>query len=301
VLKTPNLRRLILPDPGYVLVDCDLSGADAQVVAWEADDQELKAAFRAGLKVHRKNFEDMWGRPFTAQDEKIPLKGRRYTPYDEMKRAVHATNYGAADRTVAITLGWTVSEANSFQGRWFNLHPGIREWHKRTERELQLTRTIYNKFGYRIVFFDRVDGLLPEALAWTPQSTVGLVCSRAAVNLSRIWWVQVLLQVHDSVAFQLPIKKFTPSNMALIRDALTVLVPYPDPLTIPWGIKASVKSWGDLIKTDWDLTNRDEIIDVSQYPLPSPELRGLQVSGGAVPGVQGDLASVDRRLLPQIT
>ena len=45
----PNIRKFIVPDPGYLIVDADLSGADAQVVAWEADDADLKEAFRDGV------------------------------------------------------------------------------------------------------------------------------------------------------------------------------------------------------------------------------------------------------------
>jgi hypothetical protein len=46
----PNVRRLFKPDPGFTLIDIDLSGADAAVVAWEANDQELKDAFMSGMK-----------------------------------------------------------------------------------------------------------------------------------------------------------------------------------------------------------------------------------------------------------
>ena len=38
----PNIRKLYVPDPGYEIFDIDFSGADAQVVAWEADDKPLK-------------------------------------------------------------------------------------------------------------------------------------------------------------------------------------------------------------------------------------------------------------------
>lgn len=64
-LVLPNVRKLIIPDPGYAIYEADLAGADAQVVAWEAEDDDLKSAFRAGLDVHSKNAEDMWGTEFT--------------------------------------------------------------------------------------------------------------------------------------------------------------------------------------------------------------------------------------------
>lgn len=258
-VKLPNVRKMFIPDPGYVIFDCDLSGADAQVVAWDANDADLKAAFRAGMKIHIKNFEDMYNTPFDPKIHKHPQPGHIYSVYDEMKRAVHATNYGGSARTIAITLGWKIAEAERFQQRWFIIHPSIRDWHRRKEFEIQTTRSVSNAFGYRIMFFDRADNLLPRALAWTPQSTVGLVASRGACNLHRtIPWLHVLLQVHDSVVFQVPIHRATSGTLALIRQLLTVPVPYPDPLIIPWSIAASSKSWGDVKEIKWTGEGLDE-------------------------------------------
>lgn len=249
-VKLPNVRKLFIPDPGYVICDCDLSGADAQVVAWDAGDEPLKRAFREGLNVHNFNGETVWGKDY---DPKGKRPGARFGMRDEVKRAVHGTNYGASARTVAITLGWKVAQAEDFQSRWFRAHPAILNWHRRIEQEVQVKRTVTNAFGYRRVYFDRADNLLPQALAWIPQSTVGIVCFRGAVALDRdIPWCQVLLQVHDSVVFQIPFAHVRVSSLELIKRTLTQVVPYPDPLTIPWELAMSDKSWGDCEKKTWE-------------------------------------------------
>ena len=132
----PNIRQMFVPDDGYTIFDCDLSGADAQVVAYEAEDMDLIEAFRKGLNVHSKNAEDLWGTSFTslAGDAKHGPKGKRRK---ECKQGVHATNYGGSARALAKVLGWTVREAESFQRRWFSLHPGIKaNFHGRIERDL---------------------------------------------------------------------------------------------------------------------------------------------------------------------
>lgn len=243
----PNIRRLFIPDPGYLLVDADLSGADAQVVAWEAEDEDLKRAFRAGVSIHDKNATDIFGdayvnAPGDRKNKRTP-KGKLY---DENKRAVHATNYGGSARTMHLNpdIRWSMQKAEEFQTRWFTLHPGIREWHNRTERQLRLTRSVTNKFGYRIVFFDRVDTLLPEALAWGPQSTVALASFKGAVAVRKKFsFVQFLVQVHDSLVFQIP--KREASALGDIQRALAVTIPYDDPLVIPSKVAVSDKSWGD--------------------------------------------------------
>ncbi len=249
----PNVRKLFVPDKGYVIFDCDLSGADAQVVAWDAEDEELKDAFRRGEKIHVKNLEAMYDREFDPVLDRKPQKGARYSAYDELKRSIHATNYGASARTLAITLGWKVKQAEQFQHRWFQLHPAIRRWHLRVEKDLQISRSVSNKFGYRIQYFDRVTNLFTKALAWIPQSTVGIVCSKGGVQVHKnLPWVEPLLQVHDSLVFQIPIHRCEPKSIDLIRAHLHVPVPYPDPLIIPWGASASLVSWGDCREIAWD-------------------------------------------------
>ncbi len=248
MIKLPNIRRLFLPDPGHVICDVDLSGADAQVVAWEANDTDLKNAFRSGLDIHDHNGRSVWGNTYRRDHVQ-----RKYTMRDELKRAVHGTNYAGGTRTIGSVLGWTQNEVRSFQDAWFKLHPGIKEWHRRTERDLQTKRQVSNAFGYRIHYFDRPDNLLPKGLAWIPQSTVAGVCARAGVALcTQVPWADLLLQVHDSLVFQIPVSKVNAASLSQLRAAITIPVPYPDPLTIPWGLALSERSWGDVQKRKWE-------------------------------------------------
>jgi DNA polymerase I-like protein with 3'-5' exonuclease and polymerase domains len=250
VFFLPNIRKMFIPDPGKVIVDADLSGADAQVVAWEADDAKLKSAFRAGKSVHLMNGEDLLGVEFTqaAGHHKSPgtPKGKMY---EALKRFVHGTNYLSSARNLHLnpSVGWSLAACELRQRRWFDLHPGIREWHKRVEYNINSTRSIRNKFGYRIVYFDRPDSVLTQAVAWGPQSTVAEVCFRGALKLKRsLPWAELLLQVHDSIVFQIPFHRAgEASTLDSIKRTLENPVPYSDPLTIQWGIASSETSWGD--------------------------------------------------------
>src|SRR5215472_18418168 len=101
--RLPNIRKMFIPDPGKVIVDADLSGAYAQVVAWEADDQKLKDAFKAGRSVHLMNGEDLLGTEFTDAPghHKNPgtPKGKMY---EALKRFVHGTNYLSSARNLSL-------------------------------------------------------------------------------------------------------------------------------------------------------------------------------------------------------
>lgn len=256
----PNVRRLFKADPGYMIVDIDLSGADAAVVAWEANDQELKDAFMRGEKLHSKNYELIWNRPFDpTRDKRVKPAGWNFPPYDSMKRFVHATNYGASARTVAITLGWKIAEAEAGQRKWFNLHPGIQSWQRRVDFDIQTKRRVTNRFGYRIPYLDRPDALLPQGLAWIPQSTVGILCSRGGVKLDKDnsrcrvpeLRIDVLIQAHDALIFQMPQSLFNPRNLQLIKRTVSQPIPYDDPLIIPWSIAACETNWADCKPLKW--------------------------------------------------
>jgi len=157
---------------------------------------------------------------------------------------VHGTNYGGQPRTMSAHTGWTVREVERAQNLWFGAHPGIKRWHERTRDQVNKRRFIENRFGYRWYIFDRIDSIIPEAIAWIPQSTV-------AVLINKIWLrvyhevpeAQVLLQTHDSLAGQYP--SHLPETVERIKRCAQIEIPYEEPLTIPFGVKTSEVSWGD--------------------------------------------------------
>lgn len=244
-LILPNIRKLFIPDPGKIIVDVDLAGADAQVVAWEAEDDILKAIFRSGQKVHAINAKDIFGGDAGPD-------GKREPYYSRAKLGCHLTNYGGKARTLATGLGMLVREAEEFQARWFDIHPGIKEWQEYIENELATKRCVTNKFGYRRFYFDRIDNLLGQALAWIPQSTVAIVTNTQFVAIEdSMPEIGVLLQVHDSLVFQVDKWRWKHSK-ANLREKLKVVVPYSDPLIIGSGLKTSEKSWGDAENESWE-------------------------------------------------
>jgi DNA polymerase I-like protein with 3'-5' exonuclease and polymerase domains len=244
----PNIRRTIIPDTGHVIVDCDLSGADAQVVAWEAGDEELKAAFKAGLKIHVKNATDLLGDEFVRLAPDTPAYNRIYA---SMKAFVHGVNYGESSRTLAITQGWALAVAERRRHKWFSLHPAIPAWHRRVSHQLETHHRVVNPFGFHIVFMDKPDAVFTQALAWVPQSTVGNTCTRGILQTrERLDWIQPLIQVHDSGVFQFRRERLR--DILYLRDALLNAIPYRDPLTIQWGVAISDRSWGEVTKMSWE-------------------------------------------------
>ena len=246
----PNVRKFFKPDPGYILFDVDLAGADAQIVAWEANDEPLKNAFRAhaagkGPKVHCVNAISIYGNLAGPDGKTDPY-------YSRAKAGVHATNYGAKARTLSAALACSLHDAQRFQDKWFSEHPAIAEWHERTLYNLTRYRQVRNAFGFVRTYFDRLDNLLPEALAWVPQSTVAIIIDTAYNRITEtLPDVDILLQVHDSLVGQCRISEW-PRLKPRIRECLHVVVPYDDPLVVPTGLQTSTPSWGDVQGASWD-------------------------------------------------
>jgi len=219
-------RALIVPDPGYVLIEADLERADLYVVVWEADDEVLKHLIR---------HEDIH-----AANAKVIGTNR-----DFAKQFVHMVNYGAKPRTVAKTLRISVAWATQCRNRWFAEHPKILQWHERIEREIREKRRVRNQFGYELIIFDRPEDALTEALAWIPQSTVAICTNLGLLNIerdpeARRLDIQPLAHWHDALLLQAP-EAHLKEALEVVKRCMSVVVPYPDPLVIPVDVKYGLR------------------------------------------------------------
>lgn len=157
------------------------------------------------------------------------------------------TNYlGTADG-IAPRIGLNVHETERIQKWYYEMCPEIKKWQDDIKRQVSGRRYVENVFGYRNYFFDRIEGtVFNQAVAWIPQSSVGCLINRAYLNIDRnLPEVEVLLQVHDSLAGQFESVHGDWALRRIVEEA-TVPLPYPgDPLIIPVGVVSSNKSWGD--------------------------------------------------------
>lgn len=238
-LVAPNLRQMFLPDPGYTWLDIDLEKADLVTVACEAEDEELLQQLESGYNPYREA---------AAKYLKLAPEDVPHTTYTRYKSMCHAYDYVGRPPTVARNTGLLVSEAELFYHWWFGEHPGIPRWHRRLEAELRARRTVRNIFGYRTVYFDRLDGLLPEAAAWIGQSTTAITINKALTRIRReVPEAEMLLQVHDSGDIQVRTERLA-QVLPRIRECFRVVLPYKRPAVIGFELKLSDRSWGHVDK-----------------------------------------------------
>jgi len=236
-LELPNVRSLFIPDPGMTFFDIDLSSADLRIVVWESDEPEFKAMLKEGLDPYTEIAKEFYNdRTITKKDP------RRQT----FKSFAHGTNYLGTAKGLAERLGLGVHEAEKTQKWYFGRFPKIKKWQDDLKDQVYKRRMVQNVFGYRCYFFDRIEGtIFNQAAAWIPQSTVACLINRAYVKIyEELKDVQVLLQVHDSLAGQFPTHLGDWMVKQIVAKA-EIELPYPgDPLVIPVGVKTSTESWG---------------------------------------------------------
>lgn len=241
-LVLPNIRELFIPDEGFKMFDIDLSKADLRIVVWEAGEEEMKAMLAEGRDPYVETAREFYRDPSLAKTRPDGAEDPRYRMF---KSFCHGTHYLGTPVGLAQRLGLTVAEAERTQRWYFGKYPRIPKWQAEFKRAVASRMYVENIFGYRRYYFDRPDeAMFREAIAWLPQSTVALYINRIWMNLyekfPHIW---VLLQVHDSLVGQFPAHREDECKRQ-IREAARIELPYPDPLVIPIGFKASHLSWG---------------------------------------------------------
>lgn len=233
----PNIRKLFIPDPGYEFFDIDLDSADLRIVVWESNCLEMKQMFAEGLKPYVEVAKEYY---------RDPTIDKHHPSYKLFKALCHGTNYLGTPKGLAGRIGLLEHEVERIQKWYYGKFPEILKWQDALKHQVNTQRYVENVFGYRCYVFDRIEGTIyNQMVAWIPQSTVGCLINRGYRNIhDNEPDIQVLLQVHDSLAGQYP-AHLRDQSLKKIVDHCSVPLPYAEPLIIPVGVATSDKSWGD--------------------------------------------------------
>ena len=219
-------RKMTVPDEGMEFSYADLAQAEARVVAHAAKEEAYIASFVRGEDTHRMNasycLSAVYHREIKPEDI---TKEERYA----IKQVVHASNYGAAARTISITMGkrlrgksikdairdpealnrrgvvFNTAQAKAVQNSYFNRWLRIKSWHMEVEADLRRTRTVITPLGRKRNFFDRLnDKTIREAIDQLPQATVADIINMgvARLHLCLPETADLLLQNHDAALVQ---------------------------------------------------------------------------------------------------
>lgn len=242
-LTLPNVRTLFVPDTGQTFFDLDLSKADLRIVVKESECSEMQAMLDEGRDPYIETAREFYKDPSI---NKTRSDGQPDPKYKVFKSFCHGTHYLGTPQGLSQRIGLTVHESTRTQNWYFGKYPAIKKWQERFIEEIKRTHRVTNKFGYMRHYFGRVDdSMFREAIAWLPQSTVAIYINKIWVALFNSGLpIEVLLQVHDSLAGQFP-TALKAEMVTAIKRLARIEIPYSEPLVIPIGLKMSETSWGD--------------------------------------------------------
>ncbi len=209
-----EIRRAFVPEPGWRFLSADYSQMELRILAHLAEDEELVAAFRRGLDIHRHTAALVAGIPY-----------ERVT--DELRSRAKAVNfgiiYGMSEFRLAREQGMTREEARAFIEAYFARYPRVREYIERVTAEVRRTGEVRTLFGRLRRFPELVEEegrrsgvsrpvreqLLRQAVNTTIQGTGADIVKKAMGAVARRLReeglrARMLLQVHDELLFEVP-------------------------------------------------------------------------------------------------
>lgn len=280
--RDPRTRRCFIADEGKRFGYADLERAESLVVAHLANDPVMLKHHSPGVNAHR----ELGALLFDCTPEEVD-KDRYYLS----KQTRHAGNYMQGGETMKQNInqkshitGITVTQAQckEFLRKYKEVNMYLPVWWDETRRQLWQNRTLVNLLGRYRIFYDHIQSILPEAVAFVPQSTVGdtlncavLACHGKIVDHMRPhltmpeneiielsealrfdWGWEMLNQVHDAIGYQYDIEYEYEVNSAL-RRLMTFKLPSPkryEEFTIPVEVAVG-PSWGEVEVWEEDLVS----------------------------------------------
>jgi uracil-DNA glycosylase family 4 len=193
-----DIRSMLVPDLGKVILKADYSQAEARIVAVLSEDWELLEAFDK-VDIHRRTAALLFGLSKTLDLRPVNLGIIDAMEKDGAMRFTgkmfrHAGNYGMRKRRAAneynvnaqkYEIDTSISEwkAGEFIETFHRASPKIREvFHKGVIKALDETRVLINPFGRVRLFNERYgEELYKEGFAQIPQSTVADLTQTSAL------------------------------------------------------------------------------------------------------------------------
>lgn len=210
-----DVREFLIPPPGYVIGNADLSQAEPRIVAHLARDHAILEKMNSGkIDVHK----EMAGLCLSINAEEAQAMGKEDPKRFVGKTVRNAMNYDAGGGELSMTIntdskkyGIDIARVSRWQCDKFlttahNAHPNIRGiFHKEIQdcvhgENGHEQRVLLDPYGGRRMFFNRMGReLYKEAYAHIPQKVVRLTVARAMLALrGRVIFVN---ESHDAVTF----------------------------------------------------------------------------------------------------
>lgn len=228
------IRKVFIPEDGYVFVDADYSQIELRVLAHCSGDKELIQAYREAKDIHRITASQVFHTPF---DEVTDLQRRN------AKAVNFGIVYGISSFGLSQDLSITRKEASQYIERYFETYPGIKEFlddtvahakemgyvvtlfgRRRPVPELKSSNFMQRSFGERVAMNSPIQG--------TAADIMKMAMIRVDKELkNRKMKSRLVLQVHDELLIE-AWKEELPQVEELLRECMEQAAELDVPLII---------------------------------------------------------------------
>ena len=232
-----RIREAFVAADGCKLVSADYSQIELRIMAHIAQDENLLAAFAAGLDVHQATAAEIFGIALGT----VTAEQRRYA-----KVINFGLIYGMSAFGLAGNLGIERAAAQKYIDTYFERYPGVAQYMERTRLEARESGYVETVFGRRLWLPEikssgpRRQGAERAAINAPMQGTAADLIKLAMIAVQQ--WIEaeklhtrLLLQVHDELIFDAPF-----AEVDRLRDALPGLMGSVAQLRVPLVVSIGV-------------------------------------------------------------
>ncbi len=239
-----ELRRMFVPQDGYMLVDADYSQIELRLLAHISNDTVMQEAFLSGEDIHATTASHVFN---------VPLAD--VTP--NMRRSAKAVNfgivYGISPFSLSKDIGVTVAEAKSYIDNYFGKYQGVKQYmedvvakakedgcvetlyhRRRALPELKSSNFNLRSFGERVALNMPIQGTAADIM----KLAMVRVWKRLKQELPE---ARLVLQIHDELILECPETQADTAKTILQEEMMGVAA-----LRVPLLAEAhSGKNWLD--------------------------------------------------------
>ncbi len=203
--KGREIRRLFVPEKGFVFIDADYSQIELRVLAGLAGDKNMISAFLEERDIHTETAMNVFG-----------VSEKEVTP--ELRRRAKAVNfgivYGISDFSLAEDIGVSRKEAKEYIENYFAYYSGIKNYLDKTVKDAKENGFVTTAFGRRRYlpelkssnfnirsFGERVAMNTPIQGAAADIIKIAMINAHKALSGTG---ARLILQVHDELIVEAP-------------------------------------------------------------------------------------------------
>lgn len=236
------IRKVFIPEEGYVFVDADYSQIELRILAHCSGDAQLIQAYKEARDIHRMTASQVFHIPF---EEVTDLQRRN------AKAVNFGIVYGISSFGLSEDLSITRKEAAQYIENYFNTYPGIKTFlddavagakeqgyvttlfgRRRPVPELSSSNFMQRAFGERVAMNSPIQGTAADIMKI---AMIGVNRRLKEMNLRS----RLVLQVHDELLIEAHL-----DEVNQVQEILANEMQYAADLSVPLDVDMHVgKNW----------------------------------------------------------